>query len=92
MFVDIPRFVDCAKVFINYPVAELVLECLSNKPKQQKISFDCLLNLISYVRANSNQSAISTSREQLVGTSLGEWIELIELNKASLNVMDADSI
>ena len=45
VFVNIPRFVDCAKVFINYPVAKLVLESLNNKPKQQKLSI-CILYIL----------------------------------------------
>jgi len=32
-FVDIPRFLQVAKAFVTCPVAEVMLECLTSKPK-----------------------------------------------------------
>jgi hypothetical protein len=87
-----PRFVNLAEMFVACPSSKLVLESISNNPKQQKISFDSLLKLISCVRANINQPTINAHREQLVDTPLAGWIEFIEYNKAQLNVMDAVSI
>jgi hypothetical protein len=31
--VEIPRFVECAEIFVTCPAAGVVLECLANKPK-----------------------------------------------------------
>ena len=92
MLVDIPRFTQTAKAFITYPVAELVFECLHNNPKQQRISFESLLTLISCIRAHSNSSVTTTYREKLTNTPLANWIELIEFKRAELKVANTDSI
>ena len=34
VFNDVHRFVQTAKMFVTYPVATVILECLSSKPKQ----------------------------------------------------------
>lgn len=42
--------------------------------------------------AEVNQPTITEYKAQLIETPLSGWIDFIELNKARLNVMDADSI
>jgi len=57
------RFVECAEMFVACPSSKMVLESLYGNPRQQKISFDSLLKLMSCVRANVNQSTMSAHRE-----------------------------
>jgi hypothetical protein len=34
MFLDTARFVQAAEIFVTYPVVDLILECLTTRPKQ----------------------------------------------------------
>ncbi len=89
---DISQFLDAAGALHEYPVAELVLECLHKSPKQQRVSFDNFLALISCIRAQINQLAINTCRQQLISTPLANWVDFIDLKRAELKVANVDSI
>lgn len=92
VFNDIPRFVQSVKMFVTFPVAKILFECLIIKNKQQKLSFENLLNLMKFVISEVNQTTIEIFKHQLIDTPLSSWIELIELKKANSYVMDVDSI
>jgi hypothetical protein len=50
------------------------------------------MELVDIIQLESNKAIIESIKDQLLETPLSGWKDLIELNKAHFNVMDAGSV
>jgi hypothetical protein len=57
-----------------------------------KITFESLVELADSIQLESNSAIIESVKDQLLETPLSGWKDLIEMNKAHFNVMDAGSV
>lgn len=71
--VDIPLFVEYSIAFLETPASVLVLACVTQRPKQLKVSFDTFLELTRMLQREENQLLIQSLEEQLKETPLAGW-------------------
>jgi hypothetical protein len=74
------------------PIAKLLLDTISERPVQTKMSYDAFTNLAVMIQKEDYKPSVNAITDQLKASKLINWADMIKQQHDSAHILDGENI